>query len=247
MIATGLYGLNIVDLSLLYNKNLILADLHLGYEELLNLQGVMIPKFQYKKITERIEKILSIHSPENIIINGDLKHEFGRISKQEWDETLNFIDFLGKRFKKIILVKGNHDTLTEKILKKKKIKVCENYIIKEILITHGHKIPEISKTQMDKIETIVIGHDHPCVGIIENTRVEKVKCFLSGKWKNKNLIVMPSFNFISEGTNILQENLLSPMLQDISKFKVYGVENFEVFPFGKVEDLQISQNKENTF
>lgn len=240
---TNIHGLDIIDLSLLRNKNLILADLHFGYEELLNLQGVMIPKFQYKKITGRIEKILSICSPENAIINGDLKHEFGRISNQEWNETLNFIDFLSERFKKIILVKGNHDTLTGKITEKKKIRICENYITEKILITHGHKIPEISETQMGRIETIVIGHDHPCVGLTENTRVEKVKCFLSGKWKNKNLIVMPSFNFISEGTDILQENPLSPFIKDISEFNVYGVENFEVFPFGKVKDMQISREK----
>lgn len=239
-----IYGLEIIDIALYFRKNLIFADLHLGYEEILNAQGMMIPRFQYKKIIEKIEKISSMCDAETAIINGDLKHEFGGISSQEWKETLDFLDFLRERFKKIILVKGNHDILTGKIAEKKNVEIKEYYISGEILIAHGHVIPKIGKTLMDKIKTIVIAHDHPCVGLRESGRIEKVKCFLSGKWRNKNLIVMPSLNFITKGTDILQENMLSPFLAEISKFNVYGIENFEVFPFGKVENMR---NNINTF
>lgn len=237
-------GLEIIDLALYHKKNLIFADLHLGYEEILNMQGMMIPRFQYKKIIEKIEKIFSMCDAETAVINGDLKHGFGGISSQEWKETLDFLDFLGERFKKIILVKGNHDILTGKIAEKKNVEMKEYYISGGILIAHGHVIPEIGETLMDKIKTIVIAHDHPCVGLRESGRIEKVKCFLSGKWRNKNLIVMPSLNFITEGTDILQENMLSPFLAEISEFNVYGIENFEVFPFGKVKNMR---NNTNTF
>ncbi|GAG34601.1 unnamed protein product, partial [marine sediment metagenome] len=69
-------------------------------------------------------------------------------------------------------------------------------------------------------------------------RVELVKCFLKGKYKRKELIVMPSFNLVSEGTDILKEELLSPFLhQNINNFDVYVVED-KVYGFGKVRDLK---------
>ena len=50
---------------------------------------------------------------------------------------------------------------------------------------------------------------------------------------------MPSFNFVSEGSDILHEKLLSPFLKNrpIDDFEAYGVENFEVFSFGKIKDI----------
>jgi len=30
--------------------------------------------------------------PEIVIINGDLKHEFGRISRQEWNDVVKIIE-----------------------------------------------------------------------------------------------------------------------------------------------------------
>jgi len=49
---------------------------------------------------------------------------------------------------------------------------------------------------------------------------------------------MPSFNLVSEGTDILKEKLLSPFLhQNINNFDVYVVED-KVYNFGKVRDLR---------
>ncbi|MCE7698624.1 MAG: phosphoesterase, partial [Methanobacterium paludis] len=54
-----IYGAEIVDLALVIRNNLIISDLHLGYEEALNAEGIMVPKFQYRKIIARLEKIIS--------------------------------------------------------------------------------------------------------------------------------------------------------------------------------------------
>ena len=43
-------GLEIFDLSLLIDDTMVIADLHLGYEQYLN-QRVMVPSFQFRKIT----------------------------------------------------------------------------------------------------------------------------------------------------------------------------------------------------
>ncbi|MBM4241191.1 MAG: metallophosphoesterase, partial [Euryarchaeota archaeon] len=108
-----IYGAKIVDLALSIGDNLIISDLHLGYEEALNAEGIMVPKFQYEKIIARLEDIFSATDPDTIIINGDLKHQFGRIGRQEWKEAISFIDFLREHVEKIILIKGNHDNFTK--------------------------------------------------------------------------------------------------------------------------------------
>ena len=96
-------GVRIIDLALYLTKykTLIIADSHIGFEEALNKQGIMIPRFQFKDIILRLEKILSKVKPEIVVINGDIKHEFGNISRQEWNYTLRLIDYLKRRSKKL--------------------------------------------------------------------------------------------------------------------------------------------------
>jgi putative SbcD/Mre11-related phosphoesterase len=230
-------GIQIRDLSLYIEKEkiLILSDIHLGYEEALNKQGVLIPRFQFKDIMQKLEKLVNETKPETIILNGDIKHEFGQISEQEWRETLQVIDYLKKNCKQLILIKGNHDKITDVIANKRNMSTSKQHIINDIYITHGDFIPKDAKFK--KAKTIIIGHEHPAISLREGNRVEKFKCFLKGKYKDKTLIVMPSLNPITEGTDILQESLLSPFLdQDIKNFKVFIVAD-KVYEFGEIRKL----------
>ncbi len=259
--------MEIIDLALYVDNVLIIADTHIGYEEALNKQGILIPRFQFKEIIKRLDGIFSKlkgRKIEKIVINGDVKHEFGTISEQEWKHTLQLLDYLDEHCKEIILIKGNHDTILGPIAKKRNVKVVDNYIInsfindkelvnkkrgpsalfrkksqkQKILVTHGHKLPDKRLLGDKSIKTIIIGHEHPAVSISDWPRVELVKCFLKGRYKGKKLIVMPSFNLVSEGTDILKEELLSPFLhQNINNFDVYVVED-KVYHFGKVRDLR---------
>ena len=233
----NIYGARILDLALEVEDYLVISDLHLGYEESLNYQGIMIPKFQYPKIIKRMEEIHSRSNCERIIINGDLKHEFGKINRQEWKETLKFIDYLKEKFKEIILIKGNHDPLTPIIAKKTRLDVYPYFSTGNFMVMHGDKIPD--NWNDIKEEQIIIGHEHPAVGVRSGERMEKVKCFLTGKFRDKKIIVLPSFNFITEGSDVLNEKLLSPFLKEDnwSEMEIYGVENFEIFHFGKISHI----------
>jgi len=226
--------IEIVDLALKINDTLIISDVHIGYEEFLNEQGYLLPITQYKDTIKRLEKIFEkTRKLKTIIINGDLKHEFGRISDTEWRNTLNLLDFLLENCKKIILIKGNHDKILEPIANKKNIVVVDSYKLNNILILHGDKIPK----KIDE-EIIVIGHEHPAIGLQEESRLEKYKCFLKGKYQNKELIVMPSFNLTAEGSDMLREGMLSPFLkQDLSDFEVFIIDE-KVLKFGKLKDLK---------
>lgn len=212
-----------------------IADLHIGYEEALNKQGILIPRFQIDDIISRLKKIFRLVKPKIVVINGDLKHEFGEISRQEWKDTLKVLDFLLSKYN-VVLVKGNHDNIVEPIASKKGLDVVDRYIVDDIMFIHGHKIVDIPKN----IKTIIMGHEHPAVSIRSKLRIEKYKCFLVGKYKGKKIIVMPSFNFVAEGSDILSEDILSPYLKkDLDSFDVYIVGGFnEIFYFGNVRDVR---------
>ena len=260
--------IEIVDLALFCDKTLIISDVHIGYEEALNKQGILVPRLQFEEMVKRVESIfksLKNKKIEKIIVNGDLKHEFGTISEQEWRNTLKFIDLLSKHCNELILIKGNHDNILGPIAKKRNVKVLDYYVVepitkksinektsitkkikkslkilakqsKKILITHGDKIP--NKEILKDVSTIVIGHEHPAVSLKEGPRVEQFKCYLKGMYKGKNLIVQPSFNTIVEGTDLLRDEILSPFLkQNLDKFIVYVVED-KVYEFGKLKGLR---------
>ncbi len=229
-------GIKIIDLGLLIRNNLIFSDFHIGYEESLNKQGVLVPRMQFESIIKRLDNIFSKieFKLDKIIINGDLKHEFGSISETEWRHTLKLLDFFSSKCNEIILVKGNHDKKIAAIVKKRKVKVVDYFQIKDVLIIHGNKLLKDFK----EVKTIIIGHEHPAVTLKDGSRIEKFKCFLSGKYKNKNLIVMPSFNLVTEGTDVIREKPLSPFLkQELSDFKVFIVAD-KIYGFGKLKELK---------
>ena len=274
--------IELIDLTVYVDNTLILTDFHIGYEEALNKQGVLLPRFQFKEIIKRLDKIFAkLRKVEKIVILGDLKHEFGRISDQEWRHTLMLLDYLGKRCNEIILLKGNHDTILGPIAEKRNVKVLDYYkietiknktikkspilnkinkkislnnkslkninkksiiknsfkIIKnnKILCLHGDKIP--NKDMLKDVSTIIMGHEHPAVSIKDGPRAETFKCFLLGKWKRKNLIVLPSFNLVTEGTDILKEKLLSPLLKNnVRKMKAVVVAD-KLYDFSTIKNL----------
>ncbi len=236
-------GIKIVDLALYLEKErvLIIADTHIGYEEALNKRGFLIPKFQFEQLGKRIENILKeVASRTNklsqVIINGDVKHEFGIISEQEWRDALKLFEVLSLYCDEIVLVRGNHDTILEPIAKKRDVTIVDYEIIDDIMIIHGDKpISSIPKA----VKTIIIGHEHPAVSF-KQRHSDKFKCFLKGKYKGKNLIVMPSFLSVPYGTNIVSDIPWSPILKEtrLADFEIFVVDESEgVLYFGKLKDF----------
>jgi len=168
---------------------LVFADLHLGYEEELRRMGILVPRFQYSEIVGHLRAVMSSIGKERFrraVINGDLKHEFGRISDQEWHEVMQFLSFLGGYFEEVVLVRGNHDTVLGPIAGKKRIKVVDHLFLKKenTYITHGHRVPDDGELGASGV--VIIAHDHPVVTLRDHARAEKVKCFLKGEWKRKH-------------------------------------------------------------
>jgi len=215
-------------------KALILSDLHLGYEESLQKRGVLVPKTMFKQIMRRLDWILNQIPVEKVIFNGDIKHEFGTISVQEWREVLRLIEYFEKKNIELLAVKGNHDTIFGPIARKKQVKEVKEFRDKDILIVHGDYVPE----KLSKI--IIIGHEHPAVTLREKAKAERFKCFLKDKFKKSVLIVQPSFNPLAEGSDVLKGGILSPLISGVERFEIFVVndKSHDVLPFGKVKGLQ---------
>ena len=234
-------GIEIVDLGLYFRKEKILAvsDFHLGYEAELRKKGVFIPAHQFADTRKRLEDMFAKLKTHNyklktIVITGDLRHEFGGVSRQEFLDVKEIIGFMKQHAEKVILLKGNHETMHKYI--KKFVGVKNYFATKNILFLHGDKIPENKKFLGRNI--IIIGHEHPAIRLSDAVASEKVKCFLKGSWKGKTLVVLPSFNLITEGTDVLSEKLLSPFLKNVKDFEVFAVpEQNKIMYFGKINGL----------
>ncbi|MBI5391476.1 metallophosphoesterase [Candidatus Woesearchaeota archaeon] len=231
-------GIEIKDLSLYLKKEnaLIFSDFHLGYEQALRKQGVLVPQFQFQDIVKRVEASLENKKYSAIIVTGDLKHEFGVISETEWRHILQLLDLFAKHAEKILLIKGNHDPVLGPIARKRNVEVVPYVKYDTIFICHGDHVPESEDFQKSKI--IIIGHEHPAITLHEGAKREKYKCFLKGKYRGKTLLVLPSFNLLTTGTDVSKEKLLSPFLQqDLSEFEVWINEKSAVYYFGKIKGI----------
>jgi len=222
---------------------LVIGDLHLGYDSMLKNQGVNFPFNQLEETKKELElilkKIKAIYTLKKIIVLGDLKHHF-HFQQEEISDLRNFLRFLEKYISKedIILIKGNHDTFTLK-----DYQLRDFYIEEELAFTHGEQTYEELFKNKD-IQTIVTSHIHPAVLIKDklNIKKEKYKCFLIGKYKKKQIIILPSFFSIIEGSEISEYSKGEKYQQMIPKnklksFETYVVGRNEVYAFGKYGDL----------
>lgn len=229
-------GIEMIDLALYLKKHktLVIADLHIGFEEALAKQGVLVPRFQYKDMIDRLEQVFARVKPETVVLNGDLKHAFGAITKQEWKETMRLFDYLSRKCKEIIVVKGNHDPNIGPITRKKAVRVVDELAFDGVVIAHGDSIPKARNPAV-----IIMGHEHPAVSLREKGRVEKFKCFLKGRFRKSVLLVQPSFNVCVEGSDVTKEDVLSPLITNIRDFEVFVVDDVrkKTLYFGKVKDL----------
>ena len=208
----------------------IVADLHMGYEGFLQHEGVAMPKYQKNVIITRLEKIMEKYEPSKLIIDGDLKHEFGKNLRQEWREVEEILKFLCKRTE-VIIVRGNHDNFLKIIAYRYNVPVVEEYRMGDVKIVHGDKM-------VKKEGKIIMGHEHPSIGIRDKVgAMVKLPCYLVGN----GIFVLPALSPLATGTDVVRdEKFLSPILREenIDEFEVYAINHDEILYFSRIKDLK---------
>ncbi len=206
---------------------LLIADLHLGIEGSLEKEGIYLPLDVSSMVIDHVKMMVENSEASNLILLGDVKHEFGFPNPREWIVVKRLLRWLRSRGITVKVVRGNHDNYLTAILKEMEVPIYQGrLIVEEFTFTHGHLPLRLE----DAKETIFMGHEHPSLMISEEEGVtHKFKCFLSGPYLGKKLVVLPAANDLASGTVINLANpsgLLSPILRgcDFDLFKAYLIE-----------------------
>jgi|SRR3989344_3345880 len=229
-------------------KILVVGDLHLGYEEALRQRGLEVPIGQFEEMWTELEGtmeyIQAIYGKiEKVIFLGDIKHHFNYLAteKEEIRKLLSFLRKQNIEENNIIFIRGNHEK------NEKNGKYADYYIIKDIAFVHGHR--EFLEIYDKNINLIVMGHMHPTVTLSDKMKIkqEKYKCFLVGRFKKKDFVVVPSFLSITEGVSLSNYDDEKARGYDFSIVPNKEFNYFEVFvcsgvgeealDFGKLKEL----------
>lgn len=201
-------------------KILVFADAHLGFEEEMAKHGLFLPRVQKKKLLDLLNNIFNELCVKEIIVAGDIKHQFGQLGRIEARELREVFDYLIKHVEKIIIVRGNHDNFLPLITRRyENIRLVDDYhIIRDIMIIHGHKKLVLPKEK--QIRLIIMGHEHPSLGLRDKLGyLIKYPCFLRVPLKEPSdieVLVLPATGVYQTGTSItLDPNAyLSPVIRE---------------------------------
>jgi len=198
------------------SRSLIVADVHLGYEDHMASLGIFLPKMQLKASLDILKDALdSIDFKVKVIIAGDLKHVFEKLTRQEKIETIRLIESLSRNplVKEIILVRGNHDTFIAPLLRKLGVEVVEGSLDlgDGIGVIHGHK-----KSQYN-YDILVMGHEHASIMVDVGGVRTKLPVLLRVPLDNGSLAyVLPPTGIYQTG-NVISLNkgsYLSPIIKE---------------------------------
>ncbi|MEK6843988.1 MAG: metallophosphoesterase [Nanoarchaeota archaeon] len=224
-------------------KILAVGDLHLGYEETLNQAGVFLTRKMFEEMIAYFDGIFSaVEKVDYVVLLGDIKHKFGDILKQEWNDVLALFDYLLNKLNqngKIIITKGNHDVVLAPITRKRDfVEMRDYFLFNEIAFLHGDK--DFIEVHDKKIKYWIMGHGHPAVKLSDGVKVEDYKCFLTGRFDGRSIIILPSFFEYSEGSDPRESDLKMAWDFNFDKFdvKIVEEESLKVLDFGRLEELK---------
>lgn len=223
---------------------IILADLHIGFEHVLEESGIHVPVSQFPKMERQIIEAVEKFRPEKVILAGDVKHEFSKAIVEEWVDVLKLVRELKSTVKEVRVVRGNHDNFLLPILKKEGVPLDDPYLLDGgNLILHGHK-----EAILPEAKRVFMGHVHPAISI-RGDLGEKVKlrCLLKGRLWNSELYVLPAISPYALGYDLLEgESSASPILAkaDRGGLNVYAVdEKAGIANLGRLAELEALRGK----
>jgi putative SbcD/Mre11-related phosphoesterase len=187
---------------------LVVADMHLGCEAALEYQGMSIPRVQTRKIGEYMRHMIRTLEPSEVVVAGDLKHNFSRNLNQEWQDVYSFVRTLCDTVP-LEVIKGNHDNYLGMILREYRTPLRKETRFGDVRVIHGHE------GSLGEGVTIM-GHIHPSIRLRDEVGGSvKDRCFLFEP--ERRVLVLPALSLISPGTDVVGQksaDLISPLLAD---------------------------------
>ena len=207
---------------------LVAADLHIGLEDESEEKGIHIPAPILPTIIKHVVTPAIELGCRGVILLGDVKHEFAKVTGAEWFGVKKLISKLRERNLKVEVVRGNHDNYIIKILKELAIPLHDPYLeLSGIILTHGHKTL-IEKEKGSRV--MIMGHEHPAITLKDDVGIKhKFKAFIDLQTSGGRYLVLPSVSplaYGSEFNEVPADKMLSPILRtlDLSEAVPYVIE-----------------------
>lgn len=209
----------------------VIGDLHLGYENALEKEGMFIPRINTEAIRDSLNGILDRYEPKRVVLLGDIKHEFQRSSYKSREDVRSIIRLVDEAAEAIV-IRGNHDNFLQNIVASMGINTLDYIDIMGFRLEHGH---------VDSgIRPVIIGHEHPSVRIPgELSGSMKLQCFVVAR--EQGVIVLPPFSPFASGNDLNPGPgaVMAPALKtcDQNKVDVYGISDMGLMELGKLSDV----------
>lgn len=217
-------------------KVVAFGDLHLGYEVGLHQSGIDVEHIVWDELASELTSLFTrIGKVQYVVLLGDIKHQFARIAGEEWRGFEKLIALLHSYSTTIIIIKGNHDTFLSSLTRATGIEISESWIWKGWCFFHGDR--DIPLIHTAEVMGWVVGHTHPAISLSDGEKQELYKCFLVGKYKKKNVILMPSFFSGVVGSDVTRYDLALPWKLRINRYTVFIAQENEALAFGTVASL----------
>lgn len=210
---------------------LVIADLHLGRGV---TPDISFPIESFHDDTDRLSSLLSMHSPDTLVIAGDIIHSFSSVPITVKEQLVDLEESIQNTGTELVYVRGNHDTILEHHTD---IPVIDYFCPEstDIIIAHGHELPDSDAS------CHIIGHEHPAMQIEGN----KYPCFLQGPAgePTTKVLIVPAFTDMAQGTtvNSTREYVPTvPVVTDPGALRpvIYHADNDELFRFPSLSTLK---------
>ncbi len=162
-------------------KILTISDLHVGKTAHFRRAGLQVPSTIVQTDLQRLGNLINKYHPATLLITGDLFHHGLNTDVDHfssWRKQYEQVDFL--------LVKGNHDRLSEADYASMNINIYEpSFCLGPFCFIHD--APETNKNELYPIS----GHIHPGVSVIGKAKQRlNLPCFYFGN----EYAVLPAFS-----------------------------------------------------
>jgi putative SbcD/Mre11-related phosphoesterase len=196
-------------------STLVLADLHIGIEHELALNGINIPSQVEKRIDQTLNYVKTANA-QHVVLLGDVKHSISTTSPLERHDIPHFLRSIAE-YAPVFILPGNHDGGLEYLIPRDtrfKIKICptKGCSIDRVGLVHGHSWPAM---ELLRCSYVVMGHNHPTVRLIDTVgyvsskpvwiRARFVESVFRARYPelsqycDPSVIIMPAFNELLGG------------------------------------------------
>jgi putative SbcD/Mre11-related phosphoesterase len=239
--------------ALLIGDTVVIADLHIGMETKLKRKGFHL----VSRTDDMISALMSC--PEEcrrLVVLGDVKDTVPGRSRQEYLEIPVFFEKLMKRFDRIDIVRGNHDTdLEEFIPFGIRIRQASGMVMGDVGLVHGHTWPS---EEVMRCGTLIMAHEHPAVMFRDGVgRHMTEPCWVRGRIISgggryaehpERFIIVPAFNRLLGGSpvNVTGGDFLSPVINSgMADMDSSGIYLLDGIFLGERSDLMV-KDRDNT-